>query len=58
MTRPNLDSFVFCRVKRDIGTVQVDLDGDDTADFMKDDLVAVRYEPIRELLRNGDVELV
>lgn len=55
---PPLDSFVFCRVKEDIGRFALDERGDDTVDLNKDDLYVLRYRPVRELLSNSSIELV
>ncbi|CAL5224587.1 g7294 [Coccomyxa viridis] len=58
MTRPDMDKYVFMRVLEDRGAVELDADGEDVAELMKDDLYVVRYNPIKDLLRDDWVELI
>lgn len=56
---PDLNGFVFCRVKRDVGSYMVgDEANDDTLDLNEGDTLCIRYKSIRQLVLDGDVELV
>eukprot|EP00249_Psilotum_nudum_P011420 c23163_g1_i1 orf=240-929(+) len=55
---PQLDTFVFCRSKGDIGSLQLDDKGDETVDLLADDLYILRYRPIQKLLEADRIELV
>lgn len=58
-TGPNLNRFVFCRVRNNIGRVAVGEDAsDDAFDLSRGDILCIRYKGIQELLRKEDVELV
>lgn len=56
---------MFCRVKEDVGVIQVDdsvnaTQGDDasTQDFQKGDVHALKYRVVRSLVADGRVELI
>ncbi|KAL6785440.1 hypothetical protein ACKKBG_A00255 [Auxenochlorella protothecoides x Auxenochlorella symbiontica] len=55
--RPDLDKHVFCRVLEDRGQVPVD-DAGNTAQFNKDDVFVIRYQPLQPLLAEGSVCLL
>jgi len=58
-TGPNLDRFVFCRVRNSIGRFAVGEEAnDDSLDLNQGDIICMRYKSIRELLKNEDVELI
>lgn len=58
-TGPNLDKFVFCRVKNPVGRFAVgQAASDDALDFNPGDIICVRYRSIKELLEREDVELI
>lgn len=58
-TPPPLDRFVFCRVRNNIGSYVIGEDAtDDSLDLNRGDILCIRYKSIRELLKNGDVELI
>lgn len=52
---PGLDGHIFCRVKEDIGNIEMDRT---TLDLKKDELLVVRYKLIRALLDEGCVHLL
>lgn len=54
---PNLQSYVFCQVVEDCGNVQVDDEGS-TIDFRRDDLLAVRYDCVAQLLADERIKLL
>ncbi|KAK9904920.1 hypothetical protein WJX75_005594 [Coccomyxa subellipsoidea] len=58
LSAPNLEAHVFVRVLEDRGAVNLDPEGDDVVELNKDDLYIIRYEPIRDLLKDNWVELV
>lgn len=56
---PDLDKFVFCRVKNSIGSYAVGEEAnDDPLDFEQGDIICIRYKSIQQLLKNEDVELI
>ncbi|KAH6557444.1 hypothetical protein KP509_1Z114700 [Ceratopteris richardii] len=55
---PALDTFVFCKSKGSIPSLQLDEKGDETVDLLSDDLYILRYRPIRRLLETDRIELV
>lgn len=55
---PQLDTFVFCRSKGPVGSLQLDDKGDEVVDLMADDLYILRYRPVRRLLETDRIELV
>lgn len=58
-TEPPLDRFVFCRVQNSVGSYVIGEDAtDDSLDLNRGDILCIRYKSIRELLKNGDVELL
>ncbi|CAL8464662.1 g4197 [Coccomyxa elongata] len=58
LSAPDLDAHVFVRVLEDRGAINLDPEGDDVVELNKDDLYVIRYQPIRELLKDKWVELV
>jgi GINS complex subunit 4 len=57
MDSPDMDKAVFCRVLRDIGTVQVD--GTDVkCDMTRGDAWVIRWSAIKDAVERGDVELI
>ncbi|PXF46868.1 DNA replication complex GINS protein sld5 [Gracilariopsis chorda] len=56
---PNLDRFVFCRVRNDVGRIALGEDeGSDALNLGHGDILCVRYKGIAELLKGEDVELL
>lgn len=56
---PNLDRFVFCRVRNDVGRIALGEDeGSDALNLSQGDILCVRYKGIAELLKGEDVELL
>lgn len=56
---PNLDQFVFCRVKNSVGSYAVGEEAnDETLDLEKGDIVCIRYRSIQQLLLDENVELI
>ena len=56
---PNLNEFVFCRVRRNIGSVTIGEEAaDDAIELNQGDILCIRYKGIQGLLRKEDVELV
>eukprot|EP00903_Cladosiphon_okamuranus_P014563 g13507.t1 len=58
---PNLDTFVVCRAKDDIGLVQIgEAAGrdDSSMNLLRGDMFIVRYRPIRSLVLEGQVDLI
>lgn len=56
---PNLNKFVFCRVRRSVGSVAIGEEAaDDALELSQGDILCIRYKGIQELLKNEDVELV
>lgn len=59
VTLPNLNGFVFCRVRNDLGSYVIGEDAsDDSLDLSKGDILCIRYKSIRELIQSEDVELL
>lgn len=59
VSKPNLDTFVFCRVAEDVGDVQlVEDDPQEVASMNRGDLVAIPFRTISDLVLNGDVMLM
>lgn len=54
---PNFNKHVFCRVMTDQGAIPVDEQGN-TAEFNKDDLFVIRYDPIQRMVQTGAVQLM
>lgn len=55
---PDMDSAVFCKVNRDVDT-EITIRGTDAAfELKRGEVLVVRYSAIRELVGNGDVELI
>lgn len=58
-TGPNLDKFVFCRVRNSVGSYAVGEEpGDDPLDLNQGDILCIRYKSIQQLLVDKDVELI
>lgn len=57
VVKPNLQQHVICRVKDSIGEVQVDA-GNPPAYLEEDDVVVIRYQPIRGLFLEKRMEMV
>lgn len=56
---PNLDTFVLCRVQEDLGDVEVDPHNlSEPAHMQTGDLFAIRYRPIKDLVKNGSIALM
>eukprot|EP00178_Gracilaria_changii_P000429 TRINITY_DN1051_c0_g1_i1.p1 TRINITY_DN1051_c0_g1~~TRINITY_DN1051_c0_g1_i1.p1 ORF type:complete len:244 (-),score=40.47 TRINITY_DN1051_c0_g1_i1:1614-2345(-) len=56
---PNLDRFVFCRVRNNVGRIAVGEDAlSDAINLNQNDILCVRYKSVAELLRSEDVELL
>eukprot|EP00250_Pteridium_aquilinum_P002321 c12518_g1_i1 orf=215-910(-) len=58
ISEPSLDTFVFCKSKGPIGSLQLDDKGDESVDLLADDLYILRYRPVRRLLETDRIELV
>lgn len=56
VNEPDLDSFVFMRVKEDIG--QFKYNDDIEIPLASNDILAARYRPFKELLKDDGVELM
>ncbi|KAK5141866.1 hypothetical protein LTR04_002438 [Oleoguttula sp. CCFEE 6159] len=57
VSTPDPDTAVFCRVLRDVGEVLVE--GTDAAfEMRRGDVYVVRWSAVREVVLNGDVELI
>ncbi|KAK9809391.1 hypothetical protein WJX73_001412 [Symbiochloris irregularis] len=57
MPAPDLDRHVFCRVLEDRGTVELDQQGLETANFEAGDLYVVRYKAVQDLLKDKWISL-
>lgn len=58
-TPPKLDRFVFCRVRNTVGPYVIGEDAtDDSLDLNRGDTLCIRYKSVRDLLKNGHVELL
>ncbi|KAK8968155.1 hypothetical protein KSP40_PGU022400 [Platanthera guangdongensis] len=55
---PQLDTFVFCKTKSDVGAFQLDDTGEEIVDLVADDLYVLRYKSIRGLVDGGRIDLV
>lgn len=56
---PDLDHFVFCRVKKSVGSYAVGEEAnDETLDLETGDIVCIRYRSIQQLLLDESVELI
>ncbi|GLJ47098.1 hypothetical protein SUGI_0994560 [Cryptomeria japonica] len=55
---PKLDTFVFCKIRDAIGSVQMDEKGEDIVNLMEDDFFILRYKPIQRLVETGQIDLV
>ncbi|PKA62996.1 hypothetical protein AXF42_Ash007792 [Apostasia shenzhenica] len=55
---PQLDTFVFCKTKNDVGAFQLDDTGEEIVDLVADDLYVLRYNSIKGLVEAGRVDLV
>lgn len=56
--KPQLDTFVFCKTKSDVGAFQLDDTGDEIVDLVADDLYVLRYKSIKGLVESGRIDLV
>ena len=58
--RPNMNSYVFCRVRDNVGRFQVgdSLDDDDFVELSENDVYVLRYSRIAQLVREGRVDLL
>ncbi|KAJ6839685.1 DNA replication complex GINS protein SLD5 [Iris pallida] len=55
---PQLDTFVFCKTKEDVGAFQMDDIGKETIDLLANDLYVLRYKSIKGLVEGGQIDLV
>ncbi|KAF3334571.1 DNA replication complex GINS protein SLD5 isoform X2 [Carex littledalei] len=55
---PQLDTFVFCKTKTDVGAFQLDDTGEEIVDLVVDDLYVLRYKSIRGLVESGQINLI
>ncbi|KAG0452289.1 hypothetical protein HPP92_026068 [Vanilla planifolia] len=53
-----LDNFIFCKAKSNIGAFQLDDMGEEIVDLVAGDLYVLRYKSIKGLVEAGRVELV
>jgi len=58
VARPKLDGFVFCRVTKDLGEVDMDERGEQVSVLNEGDTHVLRYRPIRQLVEDGSINLV
>lgn len=58
MPMPDLNHHVFCKVLEDRGTVELDEEGLETAQFEQGDLYVVRYKPIQDLLKDKWITMI
>lgn len=59
VTPPNLDRFVFCRVRNDMGECAIGEDAsDDSLELSKGDILCIRYKSIRDWIQSEDIELL
>ncbi|MCL7041005.1 hypothetical protein MKW94_009858 [Papaver nudicaule] len=56
--QPQLDTFVFCKSKKTVGSFQLDEGGDEVVDLIADDLYVLRYKSIKPLVETGQIDLV
>eukprot|EP00246_Nothoceros_aenigmaticus_P013449 TRINITY_DN4638_c0_g1_i2.p1 TRINITY_DN4638_c0_g1~~TRINITY_DN4638_c0_g1_i2.p1 ORF type:complete len:219 (-),score=37.28 TRINITY_DN4638_c0_g1_i2:99-731(-) len=56
--KPDLNTFVFCKSKDIVGSLQLDDKGEQTVDMTPDDLHILRYSAVRTLVENDRVEFV
>uniref|UniRef100_A0A0D3G341 DNA replication complex GINS protein SLD5 n=1 Tax=Oryza barthii TaxID=65489 RepID=A0A0D3G341_9ORYZ len=55
---PQLDTFVFCKTKSDVGAFQLDDIGEEVVDLVADDLYVLRYKSIKGLVESGQIDLI
>ncbi|XP_051221932.2 DNA replication complex GINS protein SLD5 [Lolium perenne] len=55
---PQLDTFVFCKTKSDVGAFQLDDIGEEVVDLVADDLYVLRYKSIKGLVEAGRIDLI
>ncbi|EMS67928.1 hypothetical protein TRIUR3_02305 [Triticum urartu] len=55
---PQLDTFVFCKTKSDVGAFQLDDVGEEVVDLVADDLYVLRYKSIKGLVEAGRIDLI
>ncbi|WVZ96221.1 hypothetical protein U9M48_041888 [Paspalum notatum var. saurae] len=55
---PQLDTFVFCKTKSDVGAFQLDDIGEEVVDLVADDLYVLRYKSIKGLIESGRIDLI
>ncbi|GJM94561.1 hypothetical protein PR202_ga11216 [Eleusine coracana subsp. coracana] len=55
---PQLDTFVFCKTKSDVGAFQLDDIGEEVVDLVADDLYVLRYKSIKGLVEGGRIDLI
>ena len=54
--RPNLHKYVFCRVlESDLGTIEM---GGTVVELRKDDIFVLRYQVIKDFVRDNKIELL
>ena len=57
MNRPNLDRYVLCIIKEDIGALTINDMGDDSVSLKEGETWLLRYSTVRSLLAQGKVDL-
>jgi len=55
---PQLDTFVFCKTKSDVGAFQLDDIGEEVVDLVADDLYVLRYKSIKGLVESSRIDLI
>lgn len=55
---PQLDTFVFCKTKGDVGAFQLDDIGEEVVDLVADDLYVLRYKSVKGLREGGRIDLI
>ncbi|KAI0504231.1 hypothetical protein KFK09_015181 [Dendrobium nobile] len=55
---PQLNTYVFCKSKSDVGAFQLDDMGEEIVDLVADDLYVLRYNSIKGLVDGGRIDLV
>ncbi|KAK9288632.1 hypothetical protein L1049_017092 [Liquidambar formosana] len=58
VSEPQLDTFVICKSKRDLGTFQLDDSGGVPVELLAGNLNILRYKSIKPLVESGQIDLV
>ncbi|KYR00701.1 GINS complex subunit 4 [Tieghemostelium lacteum] len=55
-TKPQLDSYIFCKPKENIGDYQID--DEETVEFKINTIYFLRYKPIKFFVESGKIDLI